>query len=33
MRVVTDGLTPDSRYVTKALLKVRDGMSVKPVMN
>jgi RND family efflux transporter MFP subunit len=33
LRVVTDGLTPDSRYVTKALLKVRDGMSVKPVMN
>lgn len=32
MRVVESGLTPDSRYVTKALLKVRDGMKVKPVL-
>lgn len=32
MRIVTKGLTPDSRYVTKALLKVRDGMSVKPIV-
>ncbi len=32
MRIVTDGLTLDSRYVTKALLKVRDGMTVKPVV-
>lgn len=32
MRVVTDGLTPQSRYVTQALLKVRDGMKVKPIM-
>lgn len=32
MRVVTKGLTPKSRYVTKALLKVRDGMTVKPVV-
>lgn len=31
MRVVTSGLTPQSRYVTKALLKVRDGMEVKPI--
>lgn len=31
MRVVTSGLTPQSRYVTQALLKVRDGMKVKPV--
>lgn len=30
MRVVISGLKPDSRYVTKALLKVRDGMTVKP---
>lgn len=30
MRIVTSGLTPESRYVTKALLKVRDGMEVKP---
>lgn len=32
LRVVTSGLKPDTRYVTKALLKVRDGMKVKPVM-
>ena len=31
MRIVTKGLAPDSRYVTKALLKVRDGMPVKPL--
>lgn len=30
MRIVTKGLTPESRYVTEALLKVRDGMKVKP---
>lgn len=30
LRVVTSGITPKSRYVTKALLKVRDGMTVKP---
>lgn len=32
MRVVTEGLTPQSRYVTKALLKVRNGMEVKPML-
>lgn len=32
LRVVTDGLRPGDRYVTKALLKVRQGMEVKPVM-
>lgn len=32
MRIVTKGITPQSRYVTKALLKVRDGMPVKPVL-
>ncbi len=32
MRVVTDGLKPGDRYVTKALLKVRSGMEVKPVL-
>lgn len=32
MRVVESGLTPRSRYVTEALLKVRDGMSVDPVL-
>ncbi len=31
MRIVTSGLTPQSRYVTQALLKVRDGMDVKPI--
>ncbi|MDE7136143.1 MAG: efflux RND transporter periplasmic adaptor subunit [Muribaculaceae bacterium] len=30
LRVVLSGLNPDSKYVTKALLKVRDGMTVKP---
>lgn len=32
LRIVTDGLTVSDRYVTKALLKVRDGMQVKPVV-
>lgn len=32
MRVVTKGLKPTDRYVTKALLKVTDGMTVKPRM-
>lgn len=31
-RVVTKGLEPGMRYVTKALLKVRDGEKVNPVM-
>lgn len=31
LRIVTKGLRPDDRYVTTALLKVRDGMKVKPV--
>lgn len=30
LRIVTSGVTPHSRYVTKALLKVRDGMTVNP---
>lgn len=30
MRIVTKGLKPTDRYVTQALLKVRDGMTVKP---
>lgn len=30
LRVVTEGLDGNERYVTKALLKVRDGMIVKP---
>lgn len=32
MRLVTEGVRPGERYVTKALMKVRDGMTVKPVM-
>lgn len=32
LRIVTSGLTPESRYVTKALLKVRDGQKVTPRM-
>lgn len=30
MRIVTSGLRPEDRYVTKALLKVRDGATVSP---
>lgn len=33
MRVVKSGLSPSERYVTKALLKVRQGMKIKPVMD
>lgn len=32
MRIVTKGITSDTRYVTKALLKVRDGVKVDPVV-
>lgn len=32
LRLVTGGLEPAERYVTKALLKVRNGMPVTPVM-
>lgn len=32
MRIVTDGVKAGDRYVTKALLKVRNGMKVKPTM-
>ncbi len=32
MRIVTKGLQGGEKYVTKALLKVRPGMAVKPVM-
>lgn len=31
LQIVTKGLSTDDRYVTKALLKVRDGMIVKPI--
>ncbi|MCM1076451.1 MAG: efflux RND transporter periplasmic adaptor subunit [Bacteroides sp.] len=30
LRVVYSGLSPNSKYVTKALLKVREGMKVNP---
>lgn len=33
MRVVNKGLKSTDRYVTKAMLKVRDGMTVKPRLN
>ncbi len=32
LRLVTEGLAPDERYITKALLKVRNGMEVTPIM-
>ena len=31
LRIVTKGIGPESRYVTSAMLKVRDGMEVNPV--
>ena len=31
LRQVTSGIQPGERYVTTALLKVRDGMSIKPI--
>ncbi len=33
LRIVTKGITAKDRYVTKALLKVRNGMEVKPKMS
>lgn len=33
LRIVDSGLTPSDRYVTTALLKVRDGMTVKPLLS
>lgn len=32
LRLVTGGLEANERYVTKALLKVRNGMSIVPIM-
>ena len=32
LRIVDKGMTSDSRYITEALLKVRDGMKVKPIL-
>lgn len=31
MRIVTKGISPNERYVTIGLMKVRDGMKIKPV--
>lgn len=31
LRIITKGITPKDRYVTKALLTVRNGMEVKPI--
>ncbi|WP_455587140.1 efflux RND transporter periplasmic adaptor subunit [Bacteroides sp.] len=33
LRQVTSGLSPQEQYVTKALMKVRDGMKIKPINN
>lgn len=33
LRIVFQGLEPSDQYVTKAILKVRDGMEVKPVVD
>ena len=33
LRLVTDGIAPNDRYVTEALLKVRNGMPVNPIMD
>ena len=32
LRIVNSGLSPKEKYVTKALLKVRQGMQIQPVM-
>ena len=32
MRVVTKGLSPDDRYITRAMQKVREGMRINPVV-
>lgn len=32
MRIINSGIEPGQRYVTKALLKVRNGMTVNPVV-
>lgn len=33
LRLITSGVHEGEKYVTKALLKVRDGMTVKPLIN
>ncbi|MDE6264484.1 MAG: efflux RND transporter periplasmic adaptor subunit [Paramuribaculum sp.] len=32
LRIITDGIKPGTKYVTKAMLKVRPGMTVNPVL-
>lgn len=32
LRIITSGIGPRDRYVTRAIMKVRDGMEVKPVL-
>ncbi len=32
LRIITSGLKPGDRYVTSAMLKVRDGMTINPVV-
>ena len=32
LRIIKKGIEPGERYVTRALLKVRGGMEVTPVM-
>lgn len=32
MRVVLSGIEPDDRYVTSAMLKVREGMTIHPIV-
>ena len=32
LRIVNSGIKPGDRYVTKAMLKVRNGQTVKPVL-
>lgn len=32
LRIVTDGLSPNQKYVTQAIQKVRDGMTINPII-
>lgn len=32
LRIIVKGIAPEERYVTTALLKVRDGMRIKPIV-
>ncbi len=32
LRLVTNGISPDEKYVTSALMKVRNGMKINPVL-